>query len=840
MGLCDRMSCWRRRCSSSSGAFMAGVGALLLGLGLAQSVPPQAECRAVPVQQNLTEYQFQNTTEEVDSGFMSAFVQSFLGTVQPNPFPKDLIVEVVQDLNEVLANRDLVREALVYQVGFLVCAAIGVLYIVLMPVVGLLVACCRCCGNCGGRMYQKQSSSVHCRRRALYWSAFATTTVILAGNICMFKSNEALKKTVDQAAEGLNATFDNIQTFLAAVPEELNHVVNESYNTIQEVTRNLEAIGPQLGAEIQQEFREILEPALSSVRLLDEDTENTSRQVEDLSSSLAELQSSVDRFQANVTAVRDDINQTLSKPDCTGCDQLQPELQKLDALDTTVSVPSLKELQSAMDEVRKINLSSKAKEAEDFFNSIPQRVSNDTSGIVQNSKKLLENIEEQISKIADDVPLSTLNNVSDTLVGVHTDIKKLLPQLERGEHIRWGVCVALCCLVLLVVVCNLLGLVFGPLGLKPKADPTKRSGTADCGGIFLMMSAGFSFLFSWLFMILVLVLFLLGGNVYTLVCRPWNSGELLKLMDTPGFIPGLNLSQSLGVKSQISISEIYRSCEQNKPLWATLHLDELVDLNDLLNVTKYTDRIQSYFDDADIVLSTITLLSPESKEQLSGFSSKADDFDPVDLTSEINNVSSINLNTTADRLDRLADLQTNDKIKKELQGQARDLRQIQADLESSLLPQMKNVNASGARLQSSAKKINGSVGEVLSKVGAAQDFLDTNRTQIVKTESQKFVDCQMGYFIVYADWANSTITLHLGRCGLVADAVDYVESFLCLNLVESLNAFWFSLGWCMIFFVPSIIFSIKLAKYYRRMKYSDVFEEDLNMHHIPRAHIKSS
>lgn len=70
-------------------------------------------------------------------------------------------------------------QALVYEVGFLVCAAIGVLYIVLMPVVGFFLACCRCCGNCGGKMYQKQTSLIHCRRRTLYWSAFITTFIIL-------------------------------------------------------------------------------------------------------------------------------------------------------------------------------------------------------------------------------------------------------------------------------------------------------------------------------------------------------------------------------------------------------------------------------------------------------------------------------------------------------------------------------------------------------------------------------------------------------------------------------------------------------------------------------------
>lgn len=39
------------------------------------------------------------------------------------------------------------------------------------------------------------------------------------------------------------------------------------------------------------------------------------------------------------------------------------------------------------------------------------------------------------------------------------------------------------------------------------------------------------------------------------------------------------------------------------------------------------------------------------------------------------------------------------------------------------------------------------------------------------------------------------------------------------------NTFWFGLGACSILLIPSIIFSIKLAKYYRRMDTEDVFEE---------------
>lgn len=37
------------------------------------------------------------------------------------------------------------------------------------------------------------------------------------------------------------------------------------------------------------------------------------------------------------------------------------------------------------------------------------------------------------------------------------------------------------------------------------------------------------------------------------------------------------------------------------------------------------------------------------------------------------------------------------------------------------------------------------------------------------------------------------------------------------------NAFWFSLGWCTVFLLPSIILAVRLAKFYRRMHIADVY-----------------
>lgn len=70
-------------------------------------------------------------------------------------------------------------QLLLYELGFLVCMAIGLLFIILVPLVGFCFCCCRCCGNCGGRMYQKQHRRMGCKRRALWTSVLLVSGLLL-------------------------------------------------------------------------------------------------------------------------------------------------------------------------------------------------------------------------------------------------------------------------------------------------------------------------------------------------------------------------------------------------------------------------------------------------------------------------------------------------------------------------------------------------------------------------------------------------------------------------------------------------------------------------------------
>lgn len=56
-----------------------------------------------------------------------------------------------------------------------------------------------------------------------------------------------------------------------------------------------------------------------------------------------------------------------------------------------------------------------------------------------------------------------------------------------------------------------------------------RLRTPRADGALLCRGVGFSFIFSWLLMLLVLLTFFLGGNIYMLVCESWSSQQLFQV-----------------------------------------------------------------------------------------------------------------------------------------------------------------------------------------------------------------------------------------------------------------------------------------------------------------------
>ncbi|XP_051504402.1 prominin-2 [Myxocyprinus asiaticus] len=818
------------------GAFICRCFLLLLPLPCG-SVQPS--CSVETMRPELQSANITASQLTFNSAFMSPIVNSFLGSVQPNPFPKDLVVRMIEDLS-VITQGDTVKEILQYELGFLVCVAIGILFIIFMPLIGLIFACCRCCGNCGGRMYQEQTANIHCKRKSFYWSTFVITALILAGNVCMFLSSTYTSETVMHSSSELTNILEHFRVYLASVPVQIQQVVDESSVTVDKVKYNLNETGPLIGKLIQNGLKDPLSPALNSIMEIAQVINSTSVGLLQVNKTLEQLKPKVDELHANLFAVSQRINTTLHKSECVNCTSLKPQLDKL-SVDANLDFPDQNGLRSAVNKAENVDIIGQANKGRDFFDSIPQKVRNETRQSVLVALWELEKLKIQISGVSKDLPLGALKNISSPLTDMQRSISNYSPLFEKSRKISWAVGLILSCLILLVVVCNLLGLLLGPVGLQPKDKPTERSCTSNCGGIFFMIGVGFSFLVSWICMIVVLILFIVGGNTYSLVCKPWENNELIKVVDTPGLIQGFDLARTLNLKTNLTIANVYSDCQMNKPLWTTLHLNELIDLNIILNVSPYTGQIYRTFEQAQINIANITILTPEIKYQLRNFSGSASTMKCGSIMQQITNVSETNLSLAAESLDVLASKQSNQIIRNELHGEAKDLRALQTGITSTILPLLLELNSTIKNLSGIASQINATVENVLLKVDYAQDVLNYNISQIVKSMSRTFIDCQLDIFLAYVQWANQTITERVGRCGPAVEAIDRSAKLVCGHFVAALNSFWFSLGWCMLFLIPSIIFSVKLAKYYRRMKYADVYENNhIMVNPFPRAQLKSS
>ncbi|NXU76533.1 PRM1A protein, partial [Oreotrochilus melanogaster] len=378
-----------------------------------------------------------------------------------------------------------------------------------------------------------------------------------------------------------------------------------------------------------------------------------------------------------------------------------------------------------------------------------------------------------------------------------------------------------------------------PLGLKESVLPTQRSSLSSAGGNFFMAGVGFSFIFSWLLMVLVLITFVLGGNIYMVICESWRSQQLFQILDTPGSIPGFNLSELLG--GTTNFSEMYSQCQQDAALWQTLHLDQRVSLDELLNISQYTGEISTAFEKMNITLSPISLLSPRQRDLLLKASRDAQlpnftpTLDQLDL-----NITKGSLLDLAAELDQLAEKVGTD-VKEDLKADAFNLRELNKEMQMNFSGSLQSLKENIHLVQSRAAQLEAQTKTALDDAKTTQEFLERETGNIIKNETRAFLKKLLNYFETYISWAKTRLREDVGRCKPLAQTLDNVEAITCDYILDSVNAFWFSLGWCTMFLLPSIILAVRLAKFYRRMDIADVYRNEalempptFNFYKLPR------
>ncbi|XP_023265279.1 prominin-1 isoform X4 [Seriola lalandi dorsalis] len=788
-------------------------------------------------------------------GILFHMVHAFLYVVQPNSFPKDLIVKVIQQNMGGIKieewrkpeNIVLLLQWIYYEAGFLICGTIGIVFVVLTPIIGTCFCVCRCCENCGGEMHQRQRKNADCQRGFYTASLIATSIFIILGVLIAYAANHNISTQIKSTRRFINTNMRDLKTFANNTPAQIEYLTAQYTTAKNKVLSDLDNIGPLLGGRIHSQLEKEVVPSLdTALRMAGAKVENaikamreTKEALENVNSSLEVLQEGTGKLQASLSGERASLSNTLSDPACTNgavshtCNTIRSTLSQLGINADFSRLPDVSPALANVNTVLKTDLSNIVQKGYSSFNDTPKLVKEQTKNIVSGVKGMLDKIGTEISSFSKMFPVeSSLANFTIFLNQGQKNIESFYPQVDQMDFYRWIGCVAVLCMVVLVLAFNILGLLCGTCGYDKQATPTTRGCLSNTGGNLLMAGVGFSFIFAWVLMGIVTTLFVVGGNVEKLMCEPLANRQLFKIIDTPflvhpakkNFLPGM-LFQNPNI--DLTLGSMYRDCYENNGLYHALQLETMFNINSFLNRTVYNKDLAKVFESVQVDLQDISLLEQDGRDSLINFAnSGVGQIDYETYLAEVNKgVTLVDLLSFSTDLEAQADQLPRGALENALKGHASSIRQIHRDQVVPLEQAMSTLSQSIKQLQRTSSELPVKVTNILSAIDAAEYLITHNASHVVKQETKGYIQSLVGYFKQYTDWVKSSLTAEVAQCKPISNIVDSMEIVACSFIVDSVNTFWFGLGGCCVFLIPSIIFSIKLAKYYRRMDTEDVFED---------------
>ncbi|XP_068444897.1 prominin 1 b isoform X4 [Clinocottus analis] len=783
-------------------------------------------------------------------GILFHMVHAFLYVIQPNSFPKDLIVRVIQQNMGGIKieewrkpeNVVLLLQWIHYEAGFLICGTIGITFMVLTPIIGLCFCVCRCCENCGGEMHQRQRKNIDCQRGFFTASLIATSIFIVLGVLIAYAANHNVTMQIKSTRRLINTNMRDLKTFANNTPAQIDYLTAQYTTAKNKVLSDLDNIGPLLGGRIHSQLEKEVVPSLDTALRMAGAMRETKEALENVSTSLEVLQEGTTRLQASLSGERSSLSNTLSDPACTNgavshtCNAIRSTLEQLGINADFSTLPDVARASENVNTVLKTDLSNIVQKGYSSFNDTPNLVKEQTKNIVSalpRVKGMLDKIGMEINSFSKMFPVeSSLVNFTIFLNQGQKNIESFYPQVDQIDFYRWIGCVAVLCMVVLVLAFNILGLLCGTCGYDKQATPTTRGCLSNTGGNLLMAGVGFSFIFVWVLMAIVTALFIVGGNVEKMMCEPLANRQLFKIIDTPflvhpakkNFLPGM-LFQNPNI--DLTLGSMYRDCYENNGLYHSLQLETMFNINSFLNRTVYNRDLAKVLESVQVDLKDISLLEQAGRDNLINFAnSGVGNIDYEAYLAEANKgVALVDLLSFSTDLEAQADQMPRGALENALKGHASSIRQIHRDQVVPMEQAMSTLTQSIKQLQRLSNDLPVKVTNILSAIDAAEYLITHNASHVVKQETKGYTESLVGYFKQYTRWVKNSLTSEVAQCKPISNIVDSMEIVACSFIVDSVNTFWFGLGGCCILLIPSIIFSTKLAKYYRRMDTEDVFED---------------
>ncbi|XP_052893942.1 prominin-like protein isoform X1 [Anopheles moucheti] len=734
--------------------------------------------------------------------------------------------------------------------AILLVAALCIIMIAIMPIMGLCLCCCRCFGGCGGRSQPFDKKHDTCRRAILGFLLICSTSALVFGVVVAFVTNSYMQHGVENITTSARHGVHDTRLYLRSTSSHIDHVLNKNY---QELNNDLkQMLNDASGTIIKRLEEQSKAEKLTTLYQFVEDLPGISKNLEKMKQLTSELRITASQLNDGLRGVKRELLTSLNKCGTQDCIKVMEDYKigrlNVNGIDYNSIqdryFPRLPDLSEIIESVKELMDSSLGSAIRKGVKQMEQLKSTLNQTVLENIPKVQAASDSTGNAIKDvsNMLTSRLNNVGDTLDNnsyKHLDTAD--EYIQQYSIYRYYAGLGISSVLLLILICLVFGLLCGICGKRPDGygDDCCNKGA---GGRFLIFAVAIIFLTFSVILAVALASFLAGTLARRAACdslRDPANDQIVSYIDQ--FVDLNRLYSDLRAQAerskpklpvsdnmeQISIGQVIVACQQNESIYKVLKLNNFVDIDTIRDfpeqygITRELNALT-----LKIKINPVQILTPEATEDIKALqASKLNDFDVDKFTDNLTyNITEYNLNEIAQKLRDVADRVPPGKdmndIKVNLKNQALHLSSYQTNLVDPMIVSTNELIKLSTTLDSSLKfgekSFSDAIDKFLTQIKEAENYINKHGMTFVQNITEELVTGFTNQIYAYIKFVIDSTENDIGLCGPMYNVYESVIVASCDRIVDPFNGFWAGVVWCLLLFLPSIIFGVKLSTLYQK------------------------
>jgi hypothetical protein len=302
----------------------------------------------------------------------------------------NLMVDIINNQDVVKYLQDNYNQILKLEIGFLICLACGILFIILVIFGGLIMCCCRtCCDNCGGEMFQSAERRKSVWRHCFFVYLLICTVFMIDPGIFIFITNEWITEILKILPTDLTTDVDNIQEYITVIPQQLNTTIS-GYDALDSSIRtDFNDISNVLGVPIQTDITTLVQPALTQLDALETIATTTLGNLTAINATTNTMVADLNVFETQVNLSRDALLDYLNSQgvvcsgdtNCQNVITLTQNLNPAAAIDLSSLTGVTSQINSVASAINSADITNIIATVNTELGNIPQFVQNSSSTV---------------------------------------------------------------------------------------------------------------------------------------------------------------------------------------------------------------------------------------------------------------------------------------------------------------------------------------------------------------------------------------------------------------------------------------------------------------------------